>query len=417
MIDAGTTVATETLAEDIDHANSEDGQPTPPLRQLLAIREIAHALLVADRPEDVHQFALDRVTPILGAQFSLVMRLGEDGELLRPVAQHEWPLQHRAWIGALRVRVGSGPSGMAVQERQLIEVRDLFADPDLADWHDVARELGFRSILAAPLVGSRKVIGAIAFYFADETNLSAEQRALVRLVADQLAATIDKASLIDELRRTNAALAEANAQLERLANDAEASRIARDRFFEQVMGTMAALLAEGDAMRIARAATLAVAALDLIAGDHIADHETSSDVEPRTPLLASVARYRQRFPTVPVHVEEPTVMLPTIRANAPRLERLIDLVLAFAVRDAIASRGSVQSAIEVGRGFVSYRVTWPTETAREDGSVLDLAMAQGLARQLGGEMQVERAALPNAANGELIGDELTATLIFPVDMT
>ena len=42
--------------------------------ELLAIREIAHAFLVADRPVDVYQLALDRVTPILGAAFSLIMQ-------------------------------------------------------------------------------------------------------------------------------------------------------------------------------------------------------------------------------------------------------------------------------------------------------------------------------------------------------
>ena len=61
--------------------------PSAP-RELLAVREIAAALLHADRPVDVYQFALDRVTPILGATFSVVMQLSDDGALLRPVAQH-----------------------------------------------------------------------------------------------------------------------------------------------------------------------------------------------------------------------------------------------------------------------------------------------------------------------------------------
>jgi hypothetical protein len=94
---------------------------------------------------------LDRVTPILGATFSLVMELGDDGELLRPVAQHEWPAKYRHWIGALRVRVGDGPSGVAVAERRLVEVEDLLADPSLDGWHEVAEELGFRSTLESDL--------------------------------------------------------------------------------------------------------------------------------------------------------------------------------------------------------------------------------------------------------------------------
>ena len=156
------------------------------LRELLAIREIAHALLLADRASDVQQLALDRVTPILGAAFSLIMQVGDDGELLRPVAQHRWPGRHQNWIGALRVRVGDGPSGLAVAERRVVEVPDVFADPSLAVWYDVANELGFRSIVAAPLISADGPVGAVAFYFTDPTPVSDEQRALVQLVADQL---------------------------------------------------------------------------------------------------------------------------------------------------------------------------------------------------------------------------------------
>jgi len=384
-------------------------RPTAQLRELLAIREIAHALLVADRPEDVHQFALDRVTPLLGAQFSLVMRLGDDGELLRPVAQYEWPAKYRAWIGALRVRVGSGPSGLAVENRQLVEVRDLFADRELEDWYEVANELGFRSILAAPLVGARGVMGAIAFYFASETEVSDEQRALVRLVADQLAATADKAVLIQELRRSNAALAEANSQLERIANDAEASRISRERFFHQIVRTIAESL-EGSAASpgVMRAHLLALASVDLLRSERGVQVETASEVEPRTPLLASVNRIRQQNPTVPIHVDEPVVMLPIIQASETGLRRLLDIAIAYVARDAGAQGGSVRTAIDVGRGFLSYRATWQTGTTEGSQPDPELALARSLSRQLGGEMQLERIVAES-------GDELTLTLIFPVD--
>ena len=42
------------------------------LRELIAIREIVHAFLTADRPEEVFQFALDRVGPLVGASFACV---------------------------------------------------------------------------------------------------------------------------------------------------------------------------------------------------------------------------------------------------------------------------------------------------------------------------------------------------------
>ncbi len=269
-------------------------------RELLAVREIAHAFLLADRPSDVQQFALDRVTPLLGATFSLVMELGEDGELLRPVAQHEWPAKHRHWIGALRVRVGDGPSGMAVAERRLVEVDDLLADPTLQAWHEVAEELGFRSIIAAPMETADGPIGAIAFYFADATHVRDEQRALVRVVADQLAAATDKSRRTDALRRANAALAEANSQLELQAQAWNSADRARDRTVHDVVGALLALTdpahTDDASLRLAAVHALAVAARDY---DLVTTHEfvmEPADVDPRAPLLSAVATWRARAP-------------------------------------------------------------------------------------------------------------------------
>src|SRR5205823_919928 len=42
------------------------------LRELLVVREIIQAFLTATRPGDVYQFALDRVSPLVGATFACV---------------------------------------------------------------------------------------------------------------------------------------------------------------------------------------------------------------------------------------------------------------------------------------------------------------------------------------------------------
>src|ERR1700690_4105448 len=123
----------------------------PAHRELIAVREIVHAFLRADRPEDVFQFALDRVSPVVGASFASVYLVDGASELMRLAAAYNWPEHHRPWLGDMRVRVGFGPSGEAAGERGASEIPDVFADPDLEDWHDVARELDFRAIVALPL--------------------------------------------------------------------------------------------------------------------------------------------------------------------------------------------------------------------------------------------------------------------------
>src|SRR5437868_3599744 len=87
------------------------------LRELLAVREIAQAFLTAGNPRDVYQFALERVTPLVGASFACVYLVDDDSELMRLVASHNWPERYARFLGDMRVRLGVGASGEAASER------------------------------------------------------------------------------------------------------------------------------------------------------------------------------------------------------------------------------------------------------------------------------------------------------------
>ena len=153
---------------------------------------------------------------------------------MRLAAAYNWPQPYEPWLGEVRVRLGFGPSGEAARERRVIEVADLFADPSLEDWQEVAAELGFAAIVALPLETRNGVLGALTFYYADAAAFTPEQRALQRLVADQLAATAEKAQLIDELRRANAALLDTNAELERQYVAVLDARRVKDEFLTNI---------------------------------------------------------------------------------------------------------------------------------------------------------------------------------------
>src|ERR1700733_6148004 len=106
----------------------------------MAVREIVHAFLTADRPEDVFKFALERVSPVVGATFASVYLIDGTSELMRLVAAYNWPKRDEPWLGEMRVRLGFGPSGEAASERRAIEVPDVQAGSGLEDWQDVAAE-------------------------------------------------------------------------------------------------------------------------------------------------------------------------------------------------------------------------------------------------------------------------------------
>jgi signal transduction histidine kinase len=204
------------------------------LRELMAVREIAHAFLTAERPEEVFQFALDRVSPLVGATFACVYLIDDGSDLMRLAAVHNWPARYAKFLGQMRVRLGLGPSGLAASERRLIEVVDLFADPSLEDWQEVASELRFRSFVALPLQTSAAVLGTVTFYFAGTNAAMPETRQLMRTVADQMAATAEKARLIESLRRANSALTDTNVALERQVAEATEARRIKDEFLANI---------------------------------------------------------------------------------------------------------------------------------------------------------------------------------------
>jgi len=403
------------------------------LRELMAVREIVHAFLNADRPEEVFQFALDRVSPLVGATFASVYLVDGVSELMHLVAAFNWPARYRPWLGEMRVRLGFGPSGEAAAERRIIEVPDVFADADLEDWAEVATELGFRSLVALPLQTSTRVLGAVTFYFGDVGSRSAESRGLMRLVADQMSAIAEKASLIDQLRRTNAALTEANAQLEEQYAAVEEARRAKDEFLSNishelrtpltsVLGYISILqeelsgpLTEGqrhDLQHVKRSSERLLELIeDLLELTALTRGDVALYVEEFDPALLLhevVAATPGRPADVALRVAEAPPFLPRMRSDRKKIARVLVSLLRNAYK--FTPRGHVQVGVELSGDRVQFRVEdtgigIPAEahalvfeafrqvdgtvTRRYGGSGLGLALARRLCRLLGGDVELE----------------------------
>jgi signal transduction histidine kinase len=419
------------LQERQDAANVADFA----LRELIAVREILRAFLTASRPEEVYRFALERVAPLVGATFASIYLTEGASELMRLAAAHNWPERYVPWLGQMRVRLGIGPSGEAASSGHVVEVPDVFADDEYPDWAEIAGELGFRALVALPLRAGAHTLGAITFYFADPGTFSSARLGLLRIVADQIAATAEKASLIDELRRTNAALVESNAELERQYTAALDARRAKDEFLATVSHELrtpltavigyAQLMEEGvsgpitEAQRTdlvqMRAASDRLLSLvdDLLELTTLKRGNLRVEVEsfdPRAPLRTAVEVTRGRADSVAFHLDVPGGPLPVMRSDRKKIVKILVSLLSNAYK--FTAQGEVRVTLELHNGRAAYRVqdtgvgiapqVLPAvfdEFRQADGSFtrkyggtgLGLALSRRLARLLGGDIDVASA--------------------------
>lgn len=419
------------------------------IRELMAVREIVHAFLTADRPEEVFQFALERVSPLVGATFASIYLIEENDEVMRLVAAYNWPERFRPFLGQMRVRLGFGPSGEAASERRLIHVPDVFADDSLADWQEIASELGFRAIVAHPLQTHGRVLGAVTFYFAEPGGtlgggggeggevpaggFNAEESGLLQIVADQMAATAEKARLIDDLRRANAALMESNAELERQYLAALEARRLKDEFLANMSHELRTpltavlgytyLLQEGlsgpltpeQRQTLAQVTSsserLLVLIEDLLELTALKRGELRTTVEtfdPRDALREAIATTRGLPAAVTLRVEIPEGDVRWLRSDRKKVVKILSNLLSNAYK--FTTQGEVCASIEArndvvrfgvkdtGIGippeaqqlvFEEFRQVDGSTTRPYSGSGLGLALSRQLARLLGGDIELQ----------------------------
>ncbi len=411
-------------------------------RELDAVRDIVHAAVSGESAEESLQFALDRIAPQLGAALGSVYLLDGASELMRLVAAHEWPEKYRPWLGSMRVRVGFGPSGEAASERRVIDVPDVFADPDLEDWHDVARELGFSAITALPLVAAGRVLGVATFYFHESPGVTSEARALLRLVADLLAATAEQAARRDELRRVNVALQEATAEVERQFAAVDSARRARDDFLEgvsfdlrapleallsnltQLEQEVSGPLTEGQRTEVRAVRGSATLVLDLVqalldfAGARRGALElTVDEFDPRVPMRDAVRDVGAPVVGVAVSSVEPLLALPPMRGDRAKIVRLLVTLIEHVLEKARSDR--VEVTVDASDGRARFRVQEvggrradtadDEESGEENGALVQLAWALDLVRSVS-------RLMGGAVTTEAVGEGRTAfTLDLPLD--
>jgi len=251
------------------------------------------------------------------------------------------------------------------------------------------------------------------------------------MVADQMAATAEKARLIQDLKRANAALTASNTQLEQQYADALEARRVKDQFLQNISHELrtpltavmgyTALLEEGVAgpvteeqkhtLEQVNAAsehllTLIGDLLELTALKRGALDLELAELDPRVPMRDAIKAAKGKRDGVTLNVTEPDIVPPMI-GDGRMLSKVIRILLANAFK--FTPTGQVRVSLEIANERAVYFVSdtgigIPADsihtifdefkqvdgglTREYGGSGLGLALGRRLARLLHGDITV-----------------------------
>ena len=212
-----------------------------------ALREIAARITVLREPDDVLQHVVDESVRLLRADGAMIDQFDPDSQTLQWAYDSGLTDEQRESVKLSNLRLGEGVSGTAVAEGRVVTVGDYlegeFRHDDLAD--SLARNAGIRDLIVAPIIVDAGPLGAIEVYSRRPHAFDELDAAVLGGLAEHAAIAITNARLIDELERSQAALAR-RAETERSLRDITA-RIAElhdpDEVLERVVEDARRLLA------------------------------------------------------------------------------------------------------------------------------------------------------------------------------
>ena len=165
--------------------------------QLSTLRHVTASLVsTVDRSEALDMIVQHAMT-LTGADMSSIFELDAASQELKIVA-------HRGLSESylnIRLRVGEGAIGLAVQSGQPIVIQDAHSDPRLQTVASWVAEEGYRAMCSVPLISHDNVLGGISVYTREQRRFSDDEVELLAAFANDAALAIDKARLYEEMER------------------------------------------------------------------------------------------------------------------------------------------------------------------------------------------------------------------------
>ena len=164
---------------------------------LAPLREIARALSSAWDLDTTLHLISQKTTEVMNVDSCTLYLLDPDGQTLRLRASTG--LARRA-LGRATLQVGEGMTGYAVAKNQPVFSANAHTDPHFK-WVDEAEEMGFKSLLAVPLVIENQSLGALNIQTVTAREFTAGEVEMLAFIGDLAAGALAKAQLYDRQKR------------------------------------------------------------------------------------------------------------------------------------------------------------------------------------------------------------------------
>jgi PAS domain S-box-containing protein len=209
---AGQAAIAITNARLIDQLARSRGELARTAESERTLREIAGRVSAMRNQDEILQSVIDAAVRLLGATGAMIDLLGESGMAEAWTSQEAGirAISNMGLIGEITLDPDAGVSGRAVRTRQVEWTGDYLADDRFQHTPErdaFVRESRIHSVIAAPLIHREVVVGAITVYGDRHDAFGEEDAGLLSALADQAAVAIANARLIDELERSQAAVA------------------------------------------------------------------------------------------------------------------------------------------------------------------------------------------------------------------
>jgi signal transduction histidine kinase len=402
-------------------------------RRVGHLQELTTALSCAVTPADVAAVALGRARPTFGAAGGFVNLVTPDGREFVQLAVEGFTAEQVAPWRRYPVTAGtSGGEAARTGEPVFVSSLDECARrfPVL---HAPLAAQGYESFATLPLRGDGRVIGLVAFNFAERRDFPAEERALLTAFAGQCALALERARLYEAERAARAAAEAANVAkaqfLATMSHELRTPLNAIDGYAELLELGVRGPLTEAqleDVRRIRRSQKHLLALInDVLGFARLESGRVEFDIGPVAVDAALAALQELVAPQLRAkglsyaYRGAPAAL--RARADADKLRQVVLNLLANAIK--FTERGGVEVSCaptadtvavavrDTGRGVPAYRLAEifepfvqvePSLTRTATGTGLGLTIARDLARRMGGDVTVESA--------EGVGSTFTLTL-------